>query len=89
MAITESEMQTLRDMFMDCAKDIVKAERETAGELIKGVETRLDAIDERLGNIEEDIIRQGHVMAEVNVEVAKLNLASKVDAAKRTRGAKG
>ncbi len=89
MSITESDLQTIRDLFMDAAAQLLKEERAVVEGRIDGrlekIEGMLSKIEERLGNIEEDVEKIGHVQAEMNVEVAKLNLASKIDIARKVK----
>lgn len=46
--ISENDMQTLREMFMECAGSIVESERKTADERAREIEKRLDEIDESI-----------------------------------------
>ena len=56
MAITESEMNAIRELFLECAGSILASERKMLGEMLHGIEERLDGIDasiNRLADYEE------------------------------------
>lgn len=53
--ITESEMQALRELFLECAGSLLESERKQTTEVLRGVEARLGGVETQLDSIERKL----------------------------------